>query len=259
MAEQPDGILLIGHGTRDAEGTREFFQLADLLAKCLYPHPVAGCLLEFQQPTIAEGWRSLVDQGVRHVRVAPLLLFAAGHARQDIPRAIVACAAETPGVTHSQSGPLSRAPSIIRLLGDRIEQAAAESDMSLGRETALVAVGRGSYDPCAQADMQVLGQVVARRAGLIHHAVGFYAMAQPRLPDVLDRVASRPEVRQVIVQPHLLFQGRLYDAIVQQVDQAAQRHRQVRFVVGRYLGPNEAVAQAVARRVLVGPEPVVVS
>ena len=59
-----DGVLLIGHGTRDAEGTREFFELASVLSKRLAPTPVEGCLLEFQRPTIDEAWQTLVDSGV---------------------------------------------------------------------------------------------------------------------------------------------------------------------------------------------------
>ena len=250
MASQPDGLLLVGHGTRDPDGTREFFELASVLARRLAPTPVQGCLLEFQHPTIPEAWQTLVQGGARHIRVAPLLLFAAGHARTDIPDAVAACASTTPGVRYSQSGPLSRAPSIIDLLAKRLTQATQNADLALDDSVALVTVGRGSYDPCAKADMRVLGEIAAHRCGFSAHAVGFYAMAEPRLPEVLDDVATSPAVRSVIVQPHLLFQGRLYDAIVKQVAEAGRRHPGTRFVVGDYLGPTDEVADALARRAL---------
>ena len=221
------GILLVGHGTRDREGTREFFQLASVLAERLSPLPVEGCLLEFQHPTIPEAWQTLIQRGVNDICVAPLLLFAAGHARGDIPEVVFACAAMSPQVTYSQSGPLSRAPTIVELLVKRISQAAHQASVRIDDSVTLVMVGRGSYDPCAKADMQVLGEIVARRSGCDHHAVGFYAMAEPRLPDVLDRVALRSGANCVIVQPHLLFQGRLYDAIEQQVREAPLRHPRI--------------------------------
>lgn len=245
---QSDAVLLVGHGTRDPAGTEEFFQLASVLAERLAPLPVEGCLLEFQHPTIPEAWRTLVRRGAKQIRVAPLLLFAAGHARSDIPDAVAACAAETPGVCYSQCGPLSRAPTIVALLSSRIRQAADREAIPVDDSVALVMVGRGSYDPCAKADMRVLGEIVARRCEMPHHAVGFYAMAEPRLPGVLGEVAGRSGIRTVIVQPHLLFQGRLYDAIAAQVAEASQRHPQVRFVVADYLGPTAEVAEALVRR-----------
>ena len=247
------GLLLVGHGTRDRRGTQEFFQLASTLEEKVAPTPVQGCLLEFQHPTIPEAWNALVDRGVQHVRVCPLLLFAAGHARTDIPEAIAACATTTPSVRFSQSGSLSRAPSIISALSCRVAQAAGDRPAAVDDSVALVMVGRGSYDPCAQADMRVLGEVVARRCGIRQHAVGFYAMADPKLPDVLDQVAGRRGIRSVIVQPHLLFQGRLYDAIGRQVDEASRRHRGVAFTLGGYLGPSNEVADALIRRAVADP------
>ena len=251
-SSEPDGLLLVGHGTRDSKGTAQFFQLADVLASRLAPLPVEGCLLEFQHPTIPEAWQTLVSRGCKQIRVAPLLLFAAGHARQDIPEAVAECAAATPEIQYSQSGPLSRSPTLVDLLSRRVEQSLRRSArIDTTDSVALVAVGRGSYDPCARADMLVLGEILARRTGLTQHAVGFYAMAEPRLPEVLDQAAQEPGIDVVIVQPHLLFQGRLYDAIERQVAEAGERHPRVRFIVGDYLGPVPEVADALAHRALV--------
>ena len=93
------GVMLVGHGTRDEVGTRQFFELGERLAERLNPQPVVSCLLEFQQPTIPQAWSQLVEQGVEHIDVAPLLLFAAGHAKQDIPQIIAECRRKNPGVS----------------------------------------------------------------------------------------------------------------------------------------------------------------
>ncbi|QDT08154.1 sirohydrochlorin chelatase [Stieleria marina] len=240
------GVLLVGHGTRDAAGTEQFFQLGRLLEKELAPLPVIACLLEFQEPTIPQAWERLVAAGVQHVHVSPLLLFAAGHAKQDIPDLVRECQSKTPQVTFDQAGPLSRHGAIVDLLRHRIRSASASLD---SQSTALVMVGRGSHDPCAQADMRCLSELIAHREPFASVTTAFYAMAKPRLPEILDQAAANPNVRDVVVQPHLLFEGRLYQAIEKQVAEASERHPDVKFHLGDYLGPNQQVAQAIKDRV----------
>ena len=240
------GILLVGHGTRDQTGTDQFFQLGRAMDK-LTDHWVQPCLLEFQSPTIDQGWRLLMDKGVDHVHVAPLLLFAAGHAKSDIPDEVQKAATGTP-INWDQCRPLSRSPEIVELVCKRIEQVAAARSL-VPDQTAVLMVGRGSHDPCARSDMRVLTEVVRRRQPAFAFETAFYAMTTPKVPETLDAIAESGRYKTILVQPHLLFQGRLYDAIDQQCRQADERHANVRVLCGDYLGPCDAVAAAVLRRI----------
>ena len=247
-ASQPRGVMLVGHGTRDPVGTHQFFQLGERLSQTLAPVPVESCLLEFQHPTIPDAWRSLVQRGVRHIHVAPLLLFAAGHAKQDIPNVLRACQRQTPAVTFDQSRPISRGVELVQLVQKRIAAALSGAGLNATESTALVMVGRGNRDPCAQADMHVLTEVVAHRFGFGGAFTAFYAMANPSLTDVLDDVAQCDRFSTIVVHPHLLFEGRLFEAIRGKVEQAADRHPQVGFHLGNYLGPEMEIARAIAAR-----------
>jgi sirohydrochlorin cobaltochelatase len=244
--------MLIGHGTRAVEGTRQFFQLGERLCETLAPIPVAPCLLEFQQPTIPETWQSLVQRGVQHIHAAPLLLFAAGHAKQDIPNLLVECQRHTPEVTFDQSRPISRRAELLDLVCKRIDEALAKAGLDSTRSTALVMVGRGNRDPCAQADMRVLSELIAHRFQFSAHFTAFYALAQPSLSEVLDEVAQGHRFHSVVVHPHLLFAGRLFQSISDIVDQAASQYPRVKFQLGNYLGPEPEIAQAIAARIGVG-------
>jgi sirohydrochlorin cobaltochelatase len=241
-------VLLIGHGTRDDLGTQEFFQLGKLLAERCSPLPVESALLEFQSPTIPEAWKALVGQGAAHVHVAPLLLFAAGHAKSDIPDIINQCRSSSQQITTDQARPLSRHPAIIQLATQRIQETLDFKDDVTPR-TAVVMVGRGSHDPCASADMRVLSEITGKRLRLPTVWTAFYAMAQPRLPTVLREVARSGRFDTIVVYPHLLFHGRLYQAIVKQTDEAATEFPAVQFVCGGYLGPDPLVANAIADRI----------
>jgi sirohydrochlorin cobaltochelatase len=249
-----DGVLLIGHGTRDAEGTRQFFELGERLISRLAPVPVEPCLLELQPPTIEQGWTKLVQRGVRRIIAAPLLLFSAGHAKSDIPDALNACLKASPSLTWRESRPLSRAPELLSLLLKRLDASLAQSPVPM-ENTAIVMVGRGSFDPCAQADMKLLTHWVGgqRRASIVRTA--FYAMAEPRLPAVLSDVASLPSIQTVIVHPHLLFEGSLYQSILKQVAEAAEAFPSKRFIASSYLGPEPEVADAIIRRLASSKQP----
>ncbi len=241
------GVLLVGHGTRDEVGTLQFSQLASRLADCLAPLPVESALLEFQEPTIPQAWDALVARGVTHVRVAPLLLFAAGHAKQDIPNIVMECQARTPGIAFDQARPISRHPAMIQLAQRRLADTLSRSTSPNDR-TAVVMVGRGSHDPCAQADMRVLASVVSRRFNVAHLTTAFYAMANPRLPTVLDELAASRQFDTIAVQPHLLFEGRLFQAILRQTAEASERSPSIQWIHSEYLGPDPLVAEAIAGR-----------
>ena len=244
----PAGVLLIGHGTRDQVGTEQFFALERRLAERFSPIPVRAALLEFQEPTIPEAWQSLTSMGVRHIHVAPLLLFAAGHAKQDIPEVIAACAKSSPDVTFDQSSPLSRHRSMVELVVHRIGETITQCQSDLAR-TAVIMVGRGSHDPCAQADMRVLTAVVRYRLAVAEVTTAFYAMANPKLPAVIDTVAATGRFDTIIVYPHLLFEGRLHQAIVRQTNEAAERCSAITFKTANYLGPEPLVADSLAARI----------
>jgi sirohydrochlorin cobaltochelatase len=241
------GILLIGHGTREKQGTDEFFELSQRLAN-LCPYPVAASLLEFQEPTIAQAWDSLVRQQVQHIHVAPLLLFAAGHAKSDIPDEIAKASAKTLGITHDQCIPLSRARSIVELVQKRIETT-LHSVPTPAFRTAILMVGRGSHDPCARSDMLVLSELIRSRIPVASVHTAFYAMTTPTVPEMLDEIASQPGIGSIVVHPHLLFQGRLFDAIAKQCEEAASRHPGVKFHLSNYLGPVDEIACAIAHRI----------
>lgn len=242
-----DGVLLIGHGTRDAAGTRQFFELGEKLRSRLSPLPVEPCLLELQSPTIAEGWENLKARGVKRVLASPLLLFSAGHAKSDIPDALSQCLRHSSDMIWQESRALSRAPELLRLVLQRLDESLLKSP-SRRESTAIVMVGRGSFDPCAQADMKLLTHWVAGQRNVAITTTAFYAMAHPRLPVVLRRVAVNASIETIVVQPHLLFEGALYQSILKQVDEVASEFPHKRFIVSGYLGPEPEVADALVRR-----------
>ena len=247
MSEQKLGVMLVGHGTKDEQGTREFFSIAEGLADRLASIPVAPALLEFQKPSIHDAWQELCQQGANRIRVAPLLLFSAAHAKDDIPAVVRESQTSHPDISFDQCRPISRHQSLVELVQYRICECIAQHQLEKD-QIVLLMVGRGSRDPCAQADMRLLSEVVKHRLGIKEVITVFYAMAQPSLDQVLASLAARSGPVTVVIHPHLLFHGRIFESIKRKA-QDAQRP-QCRFVMSQYLGPDSHIVEAVAGRIL---------
>ena len=79
------GLMLCGHGSRDAAAIAEFAALAERLRPRFPDWPVEHGYLEFARPVIREGLDRLVGAGANRILAVPGMLFAAGHAKNDIP------------------------------------------------------------------------------------------------------------------------------------------------------------------------------
>lgn len=218
------GILFVGHGTASDAGTRQFLLLAEQLARQENEAIVEPAFLELRQPDVAAGLKRLTERGAERVVVVPLLLFAAGHAKRDIPDQ-VRSAAEWIGWQGqmAQAEHLGCHPAIVSLSHRRYCEALIGQTSIPPDQTAVVLVGRGSLDRTATAEMHKFGRMRHQPDAASETIVGFLAMAQPSLAEVLAIAASRG-FRRVVVQPHLLFAGELADTIEREARRMQAAH-----------------------------------
>ncbi len=101
------GLLIVGHGTRQPRGQDEFWGLVRQVSQLLPDVPLQGAFLEWATPTIDDSLQRLAQRGVASVALMPLLLLAAGHAKQDIP-----------AIAHAASDRLGLQLDLLPVLGD---------------------------------------------------------------------------------------------------------------------------------------------
>ena len=246
------GVLLVGHGTRDVEGQREFLRLGELVAQQLGPIPSAACFLELAEPSIDVAVRELAGAGVRQLIVAPVLLFAANHSERDIPelvaKAIAAVNSEGGEISSTTQLPvLDSCPELVTLSANRFRKA-VEIAKEGGKDAVLLMVGRGSSHSEA---VQAMRQFTERRVDVTRVARAetcFLAVAEPRLEEALAKIAEqRPTA--VVVQPHLLFSGRLTQRIAAQVATLRQTHPETEWIVASHLGPTADLAAVIVQAI----------
>ncbi len=242
------GVMLCGHGSRSEAAVREFAALADALP----PHlpddwEVEHGYLEFANPVIRAGLDALRGKGCDHILAVPGMLFAAMHAKNDIPSVLNAYAREH-GVRVDYGRELGVDPRMIRAASARIEEAlaSAESDVPL-HETCLVVIGRGASDPDANSNVSKIARMLWEGMGFGWCEVGYSGVTFPLVEPCLEQVAKLGH-RRVVVFPYFLFSGVLIDRIYGFTDMVAAAHPEIEFLKAGYLGEHPDVLSTFAER-----------
>ncbi|SES29236.1 sirohydrochlorin cobaltochelatase [Tranquillimonas rosea] len=251
------GVMICGHGSRSQSAVDEFATLAQKLPAHLPPDwPVEYGYLEFANPVIRDGLDRLRASGCDRILAVPGMLFAAMHAKNDIPTVLNTYAA-THDITVSYGRELGVDPKMVAAAAARIDEAlaAAPSDIPL-HETCLVVIGRGASDPDANGNVSKIARLLWEGMGFGWCEVGYSGVTFPLVEPCLDHVA-RLGYRRVVVFPYFLFSGILIDRIYGFTDRVAAANPQIEFLKAGYLGDHPQVIETFAERVteLVGETP----
>ena len=100
-------------------------------------------------PDVAQGVARALSGGAKRLIVLPALLFAAGHAKDDIPAAVRAALGNRRDVELLQIGALECHPAVVEQSTRRFDEAlAAQPSPAALDDMLLLMVGRGSSDAC---------------------------------------------------------------------------------------------------------------
>jgi len=255
----PLGVLVCGHGSRNRLAVGEFAQLAQRLQALIPQVPVEYGYLEFAKPILRDGLEALRSRGVRHVLAVPAMLFAAGHAKNDIPSVLNTYAAET-GLKIDYGRELGVDLKMIQAAGARIREAldgAAQGRASGALEegespalsdTLLVVVGRGSSDPDANSNVAKVTRMLVEGFGFGWGETVYSGVTFPLVEPGLRHVVKLG-YRRIVVFPYFLFSGVLVSRIFQHTDRVAADHPEVEFVKASYLADHPFVLDTFVERV----------
>lgn len=243
----PPALLVVGHGTRDADGLAEFHALAALVRDAAGPDlPIETGFIELAAPLVDEAVDNLVvNAGPARVVSVPLVLLAAGHLKNDGPATLTRARARHPGVQFAMGRDLGIDPAVLAVAEDRIRSALPPDHDP--ETTGIALVGRGSSDPDACGDLYKVARLLADGRGLGMVEPAFAGVAQPDLPAALERL-RRLGAKTVVVAPFLLFTGVLVPRLYASASTWAAEHVDVDVRAAAHLGPDRRLAKLVLER-----------
>lgn len=246
--QQPFGIVIAGHGSRDADGIREFEQLIDLVKERAPQHTIGHGYLEFAGPTIDQAIAEQVNADVKQVVMVPGILLAATHAKNDMPSELLTFAREHPEIDFHFGAPMGLHPLLLQVVQERIVEAEATSTKTVRRDdTCLVLVGRGTTDPDANGEVAKFARMIEEGMGFGGSYVCYSGTAKPLVADGL-RTAAKLGYARLIVVPFFLFDGILVKRIYDAADALQQREPGLEVLKSSYLGVHPNVADVLIAR-----------
>jgi sirohydrochlorin cobaltochelatase len=242
------GVMLCGHGSRNRLAVDEFAALAESLRARLPGVPLEYGYLEFADPVINIGLDRLREMGVTKVLAIPGMLFAAGHAKNDIPSVLNTYAARNEcEITYGRE--LGIDLKMIRAAGDRINEALAVAPEKVAAsDTLLLTVGRGASDPDANSNVAKVNRMLWEGLGLGWAETAYSGVTFPLVEPGLEH-AARLGYKRIVVFPYFLFTGVLVKRIYAAADAVAARYPGVEFIKAPYLNDHPLVLETFVDRI----------
>jgi len=155
------------------------------------------------------------------------MLFAAMHAKNDIPTVLNTYAAK-----HDMDIMFGRElgvdPKMIAAAAGRVRDAVDRANADLGEmaleDTALVVIGRGASDPDANSNVSKITRLLWEGMGFGWAQTGYSGVTFPLVEPCLEHV-TKLGYKRVIVFPYFLFTGILIDRIYGFTDRVAEALR----------------------------------
>lgn len=235
----PEGLLLVAHGSSCVAGVDEARELAQHVASARPDLAVGMGFLELAEPPAGVVLEQLVARGCRRITVQPLMLLAAGHGKSDVPAIALDARRRHPEIEIAFGSPLGVVPELLAVAGTNLKEREAT-------ELPLLVVARGTSDPDANAEAARAARLLAEWSGARSVEIGFSGVTWPKVPEALDRMARLGHDR-IALFFWFLATGKLIERARDEVAEF-ERATGVAVVDAGYFGPDPDLVPVILQR-----------
>lgn len=225
-------LLMIGHGTRDADGRQAFLDFVEAYKSLDTSRPVIPCFLELSEPMIPAGVERCITEGFTEITVLPILLFAARHTKFDVTNELDRSRQRYPFLKFHYGRHFGNTPLILDLWHSRLAQLDTPEANPEGikrEDTVLLIVGRGSSDADANSDVSKFSRLLWEGSNYLTVETCFIGITHPRIEEGFRR-ARLYQPKRIIVLPHFLFTGALVKKISAISAQQQEQYPEIRLI-----------------------------
>ncbi len=122
------GVVVVDHGSRRAEANERHESFVASWRATGSFAVVEPAHMELAEPSIGTAFDRCVEAGATTVVVAPYFLWPGNHWAVDIPALAEQAAARHPGIHYLVAAPLGPHPSLLDIVGERVDQCLAHAD-----------------------------------------------------------------------------------------------------------------------------------
>lgn len=243
LSDKP-ALYLIGHGTKDSDGAKQFFETLEL-SKSLRPDiAVGGGFIEFAEPSLDDGLEILLRSNPKHVVAVPLVLLGAGHQKDDGPMLLDRARSKYKNTHFTYARALGLHPSVLDAVLKSIKQI---DSFKLSPTQGIALIGRGSTDPDANSDLYKIARLIDERLnGSALVETGFVSLTFPTVTQTLYRLKSLG-AKSFVVTPYFLFKGVLLYRIHHEALAWAESN-DFEVHVSSEIGPDNLIANLIWER-----------
>ena len=122
-------VILLAHGSRDADWRAAFERLAASLAESAGGGRARVAYLQFSPPTLLDAVTSAAEEGFRRISILPLFISAGGHVARDVPDQAAQARQHRPDLKISILPRIGEDKRFIELVGRLVLEALAEDEV----------------------------------------------------------------------------------------------------------------------------------
>jgi len=245
------GIIICGHGSRAKIAEEEFSLLAKGLRARFPTLKIEYGFLEYSSPNIHMALDRLREDGIKHIFAVPGMLFAATHAKNDIPSVLTTYKESYPELTIEYGKELGLHDEMISAFQHRVLESLGHASVPAAGtlyDTMLVVVGRGTSVVDANADAAKLTRILSENLGFGWSETVYSGVTYPSVGRGLE-MALKLGFKKIVIAPYFLFGGRLIDRIYAYVDKVALENPDVEFIKADYLRDQSHVLNTFITRI----------
>ncbi|WP_077211279.1 sirohydrochlorin chelatase [Bacillus dakarensis] len=237
-----EAILYVCHGSRLQKANEEAIAFIKRCMKKNKNKITEYGFLELASPTIEEAYERCVNRGAVKIKVIPVLLLTAVHAKKDIPEALSRLREKYPSVEIRYGRPIGVHSNMIDIVTERLWEKASQ----ISEDSFVLLVGRGSSDPSVKNDLSNIAKMLKKKIGSVLVKDCYLTGSGTSFEEAI-RDAENSDAKEIYIIPYLLFTGILMTTLNKKISEISNNGNK-RFILCNYLGNHPLMERILEER-----------